>query len=307
LILGPEGECTRTVIRSFDDRCQAEAYLATESTEHRSFLESHVRELLERRRREKVPRFRLHPWNRYLAIAAACLLAGFQLLSLAALNWPPSLSPSRILVRKAQQEALALAGEKPSDSRPAGGESATEAASEQGSGDLSEPEAAPAGEVERGGREAGTSPELDAGGPYAGTGPPVNPSLEEGTGSGAEAERRPWMAIPKTEAGIGPALKGALGGGPGPSAQQGQVPAGAGEAGKAFLASPLLEYGSVAERIPADGGKRLAASSPTEPRGQPFLQAFFADFPALPSPVPGFDPAIERIQNRYMELLDERY
>jgi hypothetical protein len=102
-------------------------------------------------------------------------------------------------------------------------------------------------------------------------------------------------------------LRGALEGSPDPSVQQGQVPAGVGEAGRAFLASPLSDYESVAQRIQTEGGKRLTASSPAEPRAQPFLQALFADFPALPSLAPGFDPAMERIQRRYLELLDERF
>jgi hypothetical protein len=306
LILGQEHDHTRAVLRRIDDRCQTEAYLAAKSPEHRAFLEPRVRNLLNQRAREKILRFRLHPWNRYLAIGAAAAFIAFQLLSLATLFRLPTLSASGILARKAQQEAMAQAGAKPQEARDAArGQSTAEEASE------SEPGGEAGGAAAREGKsfepEAGMGPEVDTAGPYTDTGPLVNPSLEDVVGPGTEEERSPWAAIPKPEAGIGPALKGALEGSPEPSAQQGQVPAGVGDAGKAFLASPLSEYESVTERIQTDGGKRLTASSPIKPLEQSFLQALFADFPALLSPAPGFDPAMERIQNRYLELLDERY
>jgi len=151
------------------------------------------------------------------------------------------------------------------------------------------------------------SPEADTAGPYPDSGPLVNPSLQETVGPGTEGERSPWAAIPKPEAGIGQALQGAMEGSPEPRSHQGQVPAGVGDAGKAFMSSPLSDYESVKERIQTERGKRLAASSPTRPREQSFIQALFADFPALLAPAVGFDPEMERIQKRYMEKLDERY
>jgi hypothetical protein len=306
LILGQEHDRTRAVLRRIDDRCQTEAYLAAKSPEHRAFLEPRVQSLLDQRRREKILRFRLNPWNRYLALGAAAFFLAFQLLSLTTQNRLGTLSASGILARKAQREATALAGAKPQASAEAApGESIAEEASESEPG--SEAGGVAAGEGKRDTPEAGIGPEGGTAEPYTDTGPLANPSLQDTAGPGTEAERSPWTAIPKTEAGIGQALQGALEGSPDPSAQQGQVPAGAGDAGKAFLTSPLSEYGSVAERIQIEGGKRLTASSPTEPREQSDLQSLFADFPAVASPSPGFDSALERIQNRYMEMLDERY
>ena len=294
LTLGSEHEQTLTVLRRIDEHCQAEAYLSTASPAHRAFLEPRVRSLLARRARERILRFRLHAWNRFLAIGVAGLFVAFQLLALATLRGPPNLSASGILARKARQEAIAQGNAKSLES-PDSDEAAAEGTAAAALGEKrSEP-------------DSGMGPAEDTAGPFADTGPLVNPSVGEAAGPGTAGERTPWAAIPKSEAGIGPALRGALEGSPDPSVQQGQVPAGVGEAGRAFLASPLSDYESVAQRIQTEGGKRLTASSPAEPRAQPFLQALFADFPALPSLAPGFDPAMERIQHRYLELLDERF
>jgi hypothetical protein len=306
LILGQEHEQTRAVLRRIDDRCQTEAYLAAKSPEHRAFLEPRVRSLLDRRAREKILRFRLHPVNRYLAIGVAAAFVAFQLLSIATQNRLATLSASGILERKARQEASAKAGEESTRSQ---GTARRESAAEQAAEGEARGEAggASAREKDRGESEAGMSPEADTAGPYADSGPLVNPSLQETVGPGTEGERSPWAAIPKPEAGIGKALQGALEGSPEPRSHQGQAPAGVGDAGKAFMSSPLSDYESVKERIQTERGKRLAASSPTRPREQSFIQALFADFPALLAPALGFDPEMERIQKRYMEKLDERY
>ena len=155
-------------------------------------------------------------------------------------------------------------------------------------------------------RNAAGSLEADQSFPVAETVIPPSRAEESREGSGSV----PWIPIPMPEGGIGSALKGALEQGPEPEARQGELPAGSGEAGTALMDSPLTEYSasSLQDRIETEGGTKLTAeTSPGPVKEQPFVQALFADFPSWTAGEIGFDPAIERIGRRYLELLNERY
>ncbi|UCF98135.1 MAG: hypothetical protein JSV89_01040, partial [Spirochaetaceae bacterium] len=127
---------------------------------------------------------------------------------------------------------------------------------------------------------------------------------------GQAEESVPWIPVPTPEGGIGSALKGALEQGPDPAARQGELPSGSGETGEALMDSPLQEYSASSrrERIQTEGGTKLAAENSAGPQKESsVIRALFTDFPAPVAGDIGFDPAIERMRRRYLELLNERY
>jgi hypothetical protein len=119
-----------------------------------------------------------------------------------------------------------------------------------------------------------------------------------------------WSPIPVPDSGAGSALKGALERSQDPDARQGELPADSGETGQALMESPLQEYSASFRRetIQTEGGTKLRAeSSSVAAKESPAIQAMFSDFPSVVGGQSGFDPAIERLRRRYLELLDERY
>ena len=79
--------------------------------------------------------------------------------------------------------------------------------------------------------------------------------------------------------------------------------AGTGGTGRSLLESPLQEYRSRADRVQAEGGRSLAADSGLAvPLESDLPSAGFADLPFPIQAAPGFDPEIERLGRRYLEM-----
>jgi hypothetical protein len=300
LILEPERERTVTVLRRIDKHSQIESFLSTRSTEHRSFLEPRVRNLL--LRPEAVLRLHLTKGNRFLAIGILCLFLLFQLASL--INFQrPSFDARSVKNLKTQAEISGRrepedaglrrstpGGEVPEAGDPAeaSAESSAERRERSGETRAMDRDLAPAeGDQEFSGAETAF--------------PPTEGQAEESF---------PWVPLPIPEGGIGQALKGALEQSPDPATRQGKLPAGSGEAGEALMDSPLREYSASAlrELIQTEGGTRLTAeTAPGATKESSLIQALFGDFPSIAVGEAGFDPAIERISRRYLETLNERY
>lgn len=308
LILGPESERTVAVLRRIDQHCQTETYLTTTSPAHRSFLEQRVKNLLERPEARKMLLFRLAKINRFLAMGVLGLFVLVQLASLVTFQrLTPNLNALAMKNLRTQSETSARRGPRdaegiqkaPRGEAPEAG-SPAEAASKQFF-----PPRGRSGETRARDADAPQG-EADQSLPGAQTVVPPSRAAEGEEGS----ESVPWVPMPIPEGGIGSALKGALEEGPEPEVRQGELPAGTGEAGKALTDSPLREYSasSLKDRIQTEGGTKLTAGTSKGPdEEQPFDQALFADIPFRAAGEIGFDPAIERIRRRYLELLNERY
>jgi hypothetical protein len=307
LLLAPEAGQTIQILRCLDEHCQIEAYLAAPSAEHRLFLENRVRSLLDRRRAEGALRVRLHLINRYLAIGVVGLFLVFQLSSLLTLRrFSPSLSGTAVKTMQARSAAAEKSSrqELPLElARRRGQEESGVAAAPEYS---SRSEALSRSERRDRRQEEMSAQQMES---ALSTGEArLNTPAEQEPG--ASSEPFPWIPLPRGEGGFGSALKGAVEKGPEPDQRQGSSPSGVGEAGKALMDSPLRDYSSSLRRgsIQTKGGTKLAAQPGAGPvKDQELLRELFADFPSLVVDKSGFDPAIERIRKRYMELLDERY
>ncbi len=78
--------------------------------------------------------------------------------------------------------------------------------------------------------------------------------------------------------------------------------------GKSFIESPLKDYSTVPESLPAEGGQDLAAGfTITEDQRRLFLNSLFSDFLFGPPGISEFDPLIDRIKDHYLRLMHERY
>lgn len=304
LLLPPRPGWLLREVRRLDERCLLEAYLSTESGEHRAFMAQAVTELLERA--EPGVRFALSPASRRLALVCGCLLLLFEAASyLTLFRLEPSLSARALRERLAQREAAEAAARSGGVPRP----------------ELSgtpEPAEQPAAEApaEAPGEAAAEAPEDRLEGlrrPEAGQEPEA-PQGRRDRGEQAApvpVEGRPQRILLPVEAeqGGSPALSESSE--PGVTGLQGEpdrAEAGAGDTGRSFLESPLRGYRGVPQRVEARGGEELAAaSSLAERQPDPQITALFADFAAALPPGVDFDPLLEQIRNRYLELLDERY
>jgi hypothetical protein len=304
LILDVEEDRTRTDLRRIDDRCQVESYLSAGLTEQRAFLEPRVLDLLERRAREKALPFRLHPWNLRLAVAAAGLLFLFLAAGwLAFGSLRPTLSAAALVSRRAETLAweggFASGGSPPG---PQGRSEATGAASEASESHGRAEEAGSVGAAPRDPRGAGramSSEENEA--VTVGEAEALPPEQEGAQAAGGLLE--PEAAEPS-----GRGLAEAMGEGRAMPLRPGGSEAGTGSTGRSLLESPLQEYRSRADRAQAEGGQSLAADSGrTSPLAADLPPAGFADLPVPIPTAPGFDPEIQRLGRRYLELLDERY
>lgn len=300
LILEPETEHTFTVLRRIDQHSQIEAFLSTSSTEHRSFLEQRVENIL--LRPQAVLRFRLAKTNRFLAIGILCLFLLLQLASLVTFQ-RPSLNAKAVKTLRTQAEiSVRREPEDTGRNRSAtGGELPEAGYSADASSERTAERRERSGETRAMDRDAAPA---EADQENAGAQSAYPPT------EGQAEQPFPWVPLPVPKSGIGSALKGALEQTPDSATRQGELPAGSGEAGEALMDSPLREYSASEriERIQTEGGTKLTAeSSPGPTKESSLLQALFGDFPSIPVGEVGFDPAIESIRRRYLETLNERY
>jgi len=288
----------RESVRRIDEDCLLESYLAAGSQEHRSFMISSVRRLLERRAARGEYPFRFSRANAVLAAAAFSLLLLTQALSLITLqSFSPGLSARQFKARLAEREAAREAagvreGRPPALGFP--GQERPEAAGPKASSRSGESRAE--AEMRKGlAEEASEPPRI-----FAGEAP------QPGAEAGREWERV-LVPLPEAKKDLKALLEAAVRGRADEAGMPGSSEAGSGDSGLGFLESPLKRYLSRPEGIGAGGGRELApGGEQTEALREQVLGALFSDFQLQAEAPLDFDPLIERIKERYLELLNEK-
>jgi hypothetical protein len=300
LLLGRGRETALPGIRRLDQNCQLEAYLFTSSEEHRTFMAEPVHRLLQQRVSQRVFRFRISRANLRLAAVFGGLFLLFQLtsyLTLYRLN--AGLTPEAIRARLAERELVvaeteAGTSEQTLEATPPQPRPESPEAGEQGAGQV---EGQQQGEAEGEGEE-GEARGLRESGPETGPVPP----------EGSEKPQRVLVPVPPGTSASPTLTEQTVEGGMELATGPEHSEAGSGSTGRSFLESPLKEYAGVPQRIAAKGEREMAAApglSEELPGGE--LPALFDDFRAGIGAELDFDALLERIRQRYLELLHERF
>lgn len=294
-------------VRQIDERCQVEAYLHTSSQQHRAYMQNRVEALLQKRKGERVIPFRFSPSNLYLA--AACL-AMFILLQITSFTILHSFVPS-LNVNNLKSTLVEIQAALQSEQRP-GSEELPIAPSppESARGDIAEGEVVEGRLYEEAGdvdfrdlltEEGSARPPTSLGSQYQ-TEERKSPPEQQEVGQTLR------VPVPDSESALESILRRPGEASDEASKQGDGAQSGSPTAGQTYKDSPLLDYTAVTEQIETQGNEEMSATKNiTDLQRRIYLNRLFSDIGPLVSGTLDFDPSIDIIKERYLELINEHF